>query len=133
MVDECLGRHEVVTAIRQAGRKAIAHHERFAAGTDDTTWLAEVAEHPDWVVLTKDAKIRRRPLELAALSNSGAKVFTLTSANLTGAEQAAAFVLALPKMERLSRRRGPFIATVTAGGAVNLLKPVPTSKKRRRV
>lgn len=131
LVDECLGRHDVVVALRSEGATVIAHHESFPPGTDDAVWLAEVAQHPDWVVLTKDSQIRRRPLELEALRHARAKVFILTSANLTGSEQAEAFRRALPKMERLSRRRGPFIAAVHAGGSVELLK-IRKSRRTKR-
>lgn len=127
LVDECLGRHDVPDALVRAGERVIRHDERFSSGTQDAVWLAEIANNPSWVVLTKDAQIRRRPLELEALGNARARVFTLTSASLTGAQQAAAFVRALPKIKRLCKRKGPFIATVTASGAVTVLKV-----KRRR-
>jgi len=58
-LDECLGRHAVPEALRAAGADVVCHHEHFAPGTDDQTWLTELAQHPDWVVLTKDLRIRR--------------------------------------------------------------------------
>jgi predicted nuclease of predicted toxin-antitoxin system len=48
-----------------------------------------------WVVLTKDQKLRYRPLEIAALRASKARVFVLTAGNLRGAEIAAVFVRAV--------------------------------------
>jgi hypothetical protein len=73
------------------------------------------------VVLTKDTRIRRRELERRALHAAGLRVFALSAGNLSGADQAAAFVRALPRMRRLARRPGPFIARVTATGATDLL------------
>ena len=122
LTDECLGRNDVPEALRRAGATVIAHHEKFAPGTSDDVWLSALAEHQDWIVLTKDSQIRRRPLEREAFKNARARVFTLTSGNLTGEQQAEAFVRALPKIRRLSKRRGPFIAKVTAAGAVEILK-----------
>lgn len=109
-------------ALRRAGAIVITHHQKFAPGTPDAVWLAALAEHPDWIVITKDSQIRRRPLEREAYKNSRARVFTLTCANLTGQQQAEALVRALPKIRRLSKRQGPFIARVTAAGAVEILK-----------
>ena len=42
------------------------HDDHFAPDTPDTVWLAEVGAR-GWVVLTKDSRIRRHPLELQAL------------------------------------------------------------------
>ncbi len=50
------------------------------------------------------------------------RVFALTSGNLTGAEQGAAFVRALGKMRRVARRPGPYIARVTRNGAVDIIE-----------
>lgn len=127
-VDECLARYAVPEALRAVGVTVVVHHELFGPGTPDPVWLSALAEHPDWLVLTKDRQIQRRPLEQQAYLNARLRVFALTSANLTGEEQAAAFVRALAKIRRLSRRRGPFIAKVTAGGIVQV---VLTPRDRR--
>lgn len=120
-VDECLARYAVPEALKAAGITVVVHHEMFPAGTEDTVWLSELAKHSDWLVLTKDRQIQRRPLEQQAYLNARLRVFALTSANLTGEEQAGAFVRALGKIKRLARRRGPFIAKVTAGGVVQVV------------
>lgn len=39
-----------------------------------------------WVVLTKDKQIRRRTLELKALTEAGVAAFVLTAGNLRGEE-----------------------------------------------
>lgn len=119
-VDECLGRHAVPDALRAEGVTVTLHHELFPQGTDDADWLSALASHADLVVLTKDTRIRRRTIERQAMEAAGLKVFALSSGNLPGADQAAAFVRALPKIRRLARTPGPFIARVTATGAVAL-------------
>jgi hypothetical protein len=60
-------------------------------------------------------------LERQAFEAAGLRVFALSAANLPGAEQAAAFARALPRIRRLSATQGPFVARVTASGAVDLL------------
>ncbi len=120
-LDECLGRHAVPEALRRAGVAVVCHHEHFATGTEDEAWLAELARHSDWIVLTKDGRIRRRPLEFQAMTRAGLRVFALTSGNLSGEEQGEAFVRALKRIRRLAARPGPYIARVTRYGAVDLI------------
>ena len=93
----------------------------FAEGTDDETWLSELAKRPKLVVLTKDTRIRKRPLERLALENAQLRVFALSAGNLSGADQAAAFVRALPRIRRLATAKGPFIARVTASGSTGVI------------
>lgn len=105
-------------ALRANGVEVVLHHELFPEGADDTAWLTALADRPDLLVLTKDSRIRRRPLERQAMEAALLRVFALTAGNLSGEDQAAAFVRALPRIRRLARLPGPFIARVTATGAV---------------
>jgi predicted nuclease of predicted toxin-antitoxin system len=110
----------VPDGLRAAGVHVILHHELFPAGTDDEAWLRSLAGHADAVVLTKDSRIRKRALERQALTAARLRVFALSAGNLSGEDQAKAFVRALPKIRRLAQTPGPFIARVTATGAVDL-------------
>ena len=109
------------SARRLAGVTVVCHYELFPSGADDVQWLAVLGAYPDWLVFTKEGQIRRRPLETRALRHAGLRVVALTSGNLSGKEQARAFVKALPKIRRLARRKGPFIARVLSRGAVSIL------------
>ena len=101
----------------------------FPEGTKDTDWLPVVGRR-QWVVLTKDRHIRRRQLEIEAFVSARVRAFVLTSADLTGPEQAAVFVKALPRISRLCRQsRGPLIGAVGQGGGVAL---VQLPRRRRR-
>ena len=120
-IDECLGRYAVPDAIRAAGVQVLLHAELFPSGADDESWLRALADRSELVVLTKDTRIRHRELERRALDAAGLRVFALSAGNLSGAEQAAAFVRALPRIRRLARQPGPFVARVTATGATDLL------------
>jgi hypothetical protein len=62
-------------------------------------WLQTVGERR-WFVLTKDQRLRYRPLEIAALRASKARVFVLTVGNLRETEIAALFLAALPRIYR---------------------------------
>lgn len=119
-IDECLGRHLVPRALRDAGASVEVHHEHFAPGTIDAEWLPLVGQRR-WVVLTKDRHVRRRPLELEAILSSGARAFVLTCGDLQGPEQATLLVRALPKIRRICRQRGAFIATITRSALVRIV------------
>ena len=98
------------------------HDDHFARDEEDRVWLQAAGER-GWVILTKDQRIRYRPLELGALRTSGARVFVLTAGNVRGIEIAGVFLAALPKMIRLLRSHaGPFVARVSGSGKVSIAK-----------
>lgn len=112
-------------ALRDAG--AIVHTmadvygERVGQGLADEEWLKAAGEN-GWVVLMKDAKIRYRPSELAAVEAFGVRAFCLTNANLRGAEQAYRLVANLARIGGVSENAGPYIYGVSAD-AVRQLWP----------
>jgi hypothetical protein len=94
------------------GGQALTKVEVFGRRrVEDTEWIAW-ADDEDVVVLTKDDAIRRRPLERAALARSSLRVFCLTNANLTKAEQVLRFERLWPAILRRSERAGPFVCGV---------------------
>lgn len=126
-IDECLGGHHLAAE----GVDVKLARSEFAAGTPDAVWLPVVGQR-GWVVLTKDRHIRRRELEIQALVRARVRVFVLTAANLTGPEQAAVFVRALPKMLRICQSsHGPLIGAVGGKGGVRLLS-LPHLRTPRR-
>lgn len=97
------------------------HDDVFAPGTPDAEWLPHVGSR-GWIVFTKDTRIRYRTNERDALLRANVRAFVLRSGNLTGHQMADAFVKALPRIEAILRnQKGPFIAGVSAAGAVTLL------------
>lgn len=129
-VDASLGGKIIGEALRAAGARIELHNDHFPQGTPDATWLKEVGVH-NWVVLTKDDKIRYHELERQALLSAGVRAFVLTAKGLRGTENAQVFVEALPAIHRLlNRQPGPFVAKVTRGAEVVLLT-LPEHKKRR--
>lgn len=119
-IDRALGRKEVANALRQAGANIEIHDDHFSPEALDVEWLPIVGER-EWLILTKDDAIGRRLLEQIAVASSGARVFVLTSGNLTGLEMAEILVAALSKMQRFAQGNSqPFIAKVYKRGTVRM-------------
>jgi predicted nuclease of predicted toxin-antitoxin system len=119
-LDRSLGVEPIRTQLTTAGFTVEIHDDHFPRDEEDRVWLQSVGER-GWIVLTKDQRLRYRPLEIAALRASRARVFVLTAGNLRGVEIAAIFILALPRIVRILRsRQGPFVARVSAGGRVSV-------------
>jgi hypothetical protein len=117
-VDECLGRHVVPDALRQALQEG-ERVEVLPQGTADVDWIP-LAHRGGWVCLTKDRALRRRPNELSALLSAELAVFVVGEAR--GEAQAARIVLALATIRRALRSRDvPLIARVDNDGGVTVL------------
>ena len=82
-IDRSLGIDPIGTELVKAGLVVEIHDDHFARDEEDRVWLRAVGER-GWVVLTKDQRLRYRPLEIAALRASKARVFVLT-AGISGA------------------------------------------------
>jgi hypothetical protein len=64
------------------------------------------------VVLTKDERIRRRPLELEAIRCHRVRVACLTSRNLTGDQQVQRIMVNIHRIEQRARKPGPWICAI---------------------
>ena len=101
-------------ALRAAGVTVVLHRDLFKPGARDEDWLTEIGRRHDFIVLTKDAEIRRTPRERDALLKAEVKMFVFTSGHLGGPEMADIIVRQLPKIERLAKNTpGGFIARIT--------------------
>ena len=119
-IDRSLGVEPIRSELIKCGLAVEIHDDHFARAEEDRVWLRAVGER-GWVVLTKDQKLRYRPLEIAALRGSNARVFVLTAGNLRGTEIAAVFVKALPRIHRVLRSQpGPFLARVSQFATVTI-------------
>lgn len=117
-IDRSLGIDPLRTELIKAGLVVEIHDDHFARDEEDRVWLWTVGER-GWVVLTKDQRLRYRPLEIAALRASKARVFVLTAGNLRGMEIATVFLAALPRICKVLRSLpGPFVARVSQAGHV---------------
>ncbi|MBX9601677.1 MAG: hypothetical protein K2X35_11750 [Bryobacteraceae bacterium] len=119
-IDRSLGVEPVRGVLVSDGLAVEIHDDHFRRDEEDSVWLTKVGQQ-GWVVFTKDQRLRYRPLEIAALRSSGARVFILVAGNLRGAEIASVFVTALPVIYRtLESHEGPFIARIAKSGKVRL-------------
>ena len=119
-IDRSLGAESLRLALQQRGLSVKIHDDHFKRDEEDRVWLRAVAKH-GWVIFTKDQRLRYRPLEIAALRASHARVFVLVAGSLRGSEIAAAFLAALPRIFHILRKYpGPFVARITKDGGVTL-------------
>jgi hypothetical protein len=72
-IDRSLGVDPVRAELINAGLNVEIHDDHFARDEEDRTWLRTVGER-GWVVLTKDQRLRYRPLEIAAESQQDQSV-----------------------------------------------------------
>jgi hypothetical protein len=115
-VDRSLGKRVVAQSLRDAGARVEVHDDYFPQDATDIDWLTSVGQRV-WVVLSKDERIRRNPLERAAFERAQVKAFFLTQQGLSGPEMAEIFVKALPGVTRRAiRQPGPFIYTISRNG-----------------
>jgi len=111
----------VVQALRDAGAELQVHSDHFADDERDDVWLPEVARQ-GWAILTKDKKIRRRPIEKQALIRARARTFVLSSGNMRGQEMADVLVRHLRRMERIVHGTDPPFVAVVHRSSVEVLK-----------
>jgi predicted nuclease of predicted toxin-antitoxin system len=121
-VDRNLGK-SIVEGLRAAGltvhSMAEVYGEKRAQRLDDEIWLRDAGKN-NWIVLTKDDAIRRRPAECDALTKAAVRVFCLTNRNLRGAEQTQRFVSNRHRILRQSHKPGPYIYGVYEKGLKRL-------------
>jgi aryl-alcohol dehydrogenase-like predicted oxidoreductase len=121
-VDRSLGK-SIVEALRDVGltvhSMADVYGEKRAQRLADEVWLRDAGKN-DWIVLTKDEAIRRRPAERDALTEAEVRAFCLTSAQLRGAEQIERFVSNRDRILRQARKSGPYIYGVYESGLKRL-------------
>ena len=116
-----MGQKIIAERLRQNGVQVEVHDDHFPQNALDEVWLSEVGKR-DWIVLTKDDRIRYRPAALEAYRRNKSRVFIFGSGEMKAQEMADAFIRALPKIPRLVRRTPvPFFARISRAGLVSLL------------
>lgn len=123
-VDRSLGGKVVPSAIRPlldgATEKLAVHDELFDQDTDDETWLEHVGRQ-QWVCFSKDERIGRNALELAAIVRYRVRIFMFVRQDVSGAVMGAAFGGALPHIRKiLAKHAAPLICTVQHDGSVRV-------------
>lgn len=121
-VDRSLGKIDVPDALRAAGYQCERHDDHWDQTTQDSVWLAGVAARR-WVVLTKDERIRYRPLELQAIESARLRTFIMICGNVRGADTARILLAAMPRiLAVVDTQRGPFIYYVYKDSTVKKVR-----------
>ena len=108
-MDESLDSLSVVAALRAAGAHVERHADHFDKGATDEDWLTHAGNH-NWVVLTRDKRIRYRQLELRGLTEARVRAFVFTGGNITVKDTAEILTRALPRIDAIcALNAGPFI------------------------
>lgn len=106
----------MVEALRAAGASVERLTDHFAKGTPDETWLAHAGRR-NWIVLTRDKRIRYRQLEKLSLTEAKVRAFVFTGGNVTMKDTASILVKALPHITKVCRiQAGPFIYHIGLAG-----------------
>lgn len=80
-------------------------------GAPDKVWLSHCGRH-SYLALTRDQRIRYRPLEKQALIEHGVGCFTFTQGQATAGQCAARIVALAPKMAAIATSQPkPFLYT----------------------
>src|SRR5262245_59380742 len=107
LIDRSLSQVSLPAELKAAGLMVRTltevYGEAVAQQTEDAAWLT-LAGQRGWVVLCKDDHIRRRPAELQALTDGNVRLFCLTNAQLTFAEQAQWFLTNRNRIIQASRK-----------------------------
>lgn len=84
--------------------------------------LLDKAGERGWILLTKDRRIRRRPVELEALKRARVRALFFAAGDMTSAQMISSFQTALPRIQRLVKReKPPFLRRITPSGHLEKL------------
>ena len=119
-VDRSLGSHIVPGALRNAGWVLETMDERYGADISqliqDTLWIEEATDRGD-VILCKDLRIARNPLEAAVIHRTLARAFGLARRDIDGPTMARYFLSNEQRIFRMARRAaGPYVVSVSEEG-----------------
>jgi len=114
-LDESLDRDSIAQALADAGARVERLTKHFPKGTPDNVWLAFIGSKA-WVVLTRDKRIRYRPLERLALQAANVRAFVFTGGNMTVKDTGDVLARAIAAIRRLCRQPGPFIFHIGRAG-----------------
>src|SRR5207245_5062126 len=122
-LDRQLGRHKMAGILRAAGLKVEVHDDHLPQNATDPEWLT-LAGKNDWIVVTRDERIRYRIAEKQAIRRAKVSAFVLAAqGNLRAEMLAEIFLKALPKVRAIvTKHRPPFIAKIWHNGKVGLLE-----------
>jgi predicted nuclease of predicted toxin-antitoxin system len=122
-LDRQLGGYKMAGILRTASLRIEVHDDHFPQNAQDSEWLTAAGEN-DWIVVTRDERIRYRVAEKQAMRRAKVRAFVLAAQGDLRAEMLAEiFLKALPKIRRMvGQRAAPFIAKISRDGNITLLE-----------
>jgi hypothetical protein len=119
--EESLGK-KIAEVLSGRGIRVKTHMEEFPAGTPDDVWIPRCAAN-GWVIISKDARIRRRPVELHAIRISGARFFYFAYGQAKSQDYAESLSRAYPSIVRaFENRPPPFIGRISPSGDIQFIE-----------
>jgi hypothetical protein len=86
-MDRGMGSHLVAGGLREAGWHVVTMDDRYgkslSQAVSDVEWIRDAAGRGE-VLLCKDRRIAKNPLEVEIIRYSSARVFAIASASITG-------------------------------------------------
>jgi len=109
--------------LRAAALNVEVHDDHFPQDALDPEWLRAVGER-NWIVVTRDERIRYRVAEKQAIRRAKVRAFVLAAqGNLRAEMLAEIFLKALGSIRAIvTKHRPPFIAKIWRDGKVGLLE-----------
>ena len=109
-------------ALRKAGLNIEIHDDHFAQDAEDPEWLTACGKK-NWIVVTRDERIRYRVPERQAIRRAKVRAFVLAAQGDLRAEMLANnFLEALSKIRQtVKQQKPPFIAKISRDGNVTVL------------
>ncbi len=115
-LDESLDSDSISRALTEAGAAVERLTAHLPKGTSNEIWLS-LAGKNDWVVLTRDKRIRYRRLERLALQAANVRAFVFTGGNVTINETGAILARALIHITQIcASEPGPFVYHIGTAG-----------------
>lgn len=117
-IDRSLGAKQIPSALRDAQWNIVTMRERYGEETgqrlSDTTWIRD-ATALGGAILTKDARVAKRPAEAQTIYMCDARVFAFAKAEITAAQMIDILLLRAAGIHRwAARTHGPFVAALSA-------------------
>ena len=108
--------------LRSADLHVEIHDDHFAPDAKDEEWLS-VAGKNEWIVITRDERIRYRATAKQVIRRAKVRMFVLVAhGNLRIETLAEIFIKALPKITLVaSEQKPPFIAKIWRDGSVAVI------------
>lgn len=80
--------------------------DQFAANTEDSVWMTQLAGQDGWIIITADVRIGRNPHEICAWKQAGHTIFFLKPGwlKMNFWDQAHKFVKSFPEIINTAQR-----------------------------